>query len=284
MTGAFRGSRARGVSGVAFKRGNDLRMFPSRIVCLSGEAADICIRLGAGDRVVGVSAFAPKVIRSGRKIVGGFSTLKREELLDLAPDLVITFSDVQADISSELIRNHCTVLATNQRSLRQISEAILLIGRIIGCHSQAEILAAQFENRLGQMRFAPDPRPRVYFEEWDAPMVSGIGWISESIEWVGGKDICFRPEAKASQQRCVESSSVCNAQPEIIFACWCGKPVDVASIANRPGWEAIPAIRNGHIHVLDAENILQPGPRVLNGIQQMRELIERWACGTGQRD
>ena len=140
-------------------------MYPERIVCLSGESADICHRLGAADRVAAVSAFAPSSMVVGRPIVGGFSTLKIADLLSLKPDLVITFSDVQAQISADLIRNHCTVLATNQRSLRGIAQAILLIGRAIGCSAEAEKLASEFECQLQNLRRVELPRPRVFFEE-----------------------------------------------------------------------------------------------------------------------
>ena len=157
-------------------------MFPERIICLSGESADICDRLGAADRVVAVSAFAPRSMRAGRAIVGGFSTLKMEDLLPIEPDLVITFSDVQAQISADLIRNHCTVLATNQRSLRGIIEAILLIGRAIGYCAEAEKLASDFELQLRDLRCDEEPRPRIYFEEWDEPLITGIGWVSEAIK------------------------------------------------------------------------------------------------------
>ena len=251
-------------------------MFPERIVCLSAESADICIKLGAGNRLVGVSAFAPKELRQGRHVVSGFSTVKHDELLALSPDLVITFSDVQAGISAELIRDHCTVLATNQRSLREIGEAILLIGRAIGCPKEAEALLNDFKHRLEALRSHDYPRPRVYFEEWDDPLVSGIGWVTEAIELVGGQDIFSRPDAKASSERQVESAAVCAADPEIIFASWCGKPVDTNRIASRDGWHKLSAIRAGEIYALNSDDILQPGPRILSGIGQMRAVIDRW--------
>lgn len=251
-------------------------MFPQRIICLSAESADLCAKLGAGDRIVGVGAFAPEELRQGRRIVSGFSTLKRDELLELSPDLVITFSDVQAGISAELIRNHCTVLATNQRSLRGIGEAMLLIGRVIGCAMQAEALLRDFERDLEALHSRDYPRPRVYFEEWDDPLISGIGWVSEAIELVGGKDVFARPNAKASKERQVESAAVCAADPQIIFASWCGKPVDPDQIAGRDGWHKLSAIRTGEIHTLDSDDILQPGPAILSGISQMRAVIDRW--------
>jgi iron complex transport system substrate-binding protein len=254
-------------------------MFPERIVCLSADSADICAKLGAGNRVVAVSAFAPRELRQSRRVVGGFSTLRRDELLELAPDLVITFSDVQAEISAELVRNHCTVLATNQRSLRSIGEAIKLIGRVIGCTTESEAFARDFQRELDSLRANDNPRPRVYFEEWDDPLISGIGWVSEAIELVGGEHIFVRPEARAARERQIDSTAVLAANPEIIFASWCGKAVNIDQIARRDGWQKLSAVRAGEIHALDADDILQPGPRVLSGIRQMREVIDRWRKG-----
>ena len=251
-------------------------MFPERIVCLSGESADICHQLGAADRVVAVSAFAPRSMRDGPAIVGGFSTLKMTDLLAIQPDLVITFSDVQAEISADLIRHHCTVLATNQRSLPGISQAILLIGRAIGCPAEASKLASDFESRLARLRSDRTPRPRVYFEEWDEPLISGIGWVSEAIHLVGGEDIFFRPEAKSSRDRTVDALEVGNADPQIIFASWCGKPVNPKRIAERPGWQAISAVKTNDIYSIDSADILQPGPAILAGVEQISGIIERW--------
>ena len=251
-------------------------MFPERIVCLSAESADICDRLGAGDRVVAVSAFAPRSMRAGRAIVGGFSTLKRDDVLSIDPDLVITFSDVQAQMAADLIRNHCTVLATNQRSLDGIVRTILLIGRAIGCSFEAEKLASDFGCQLEKLRRDELPRPRVYFEEWDEPLISGIGWVSEAIDLVGGEDIFARPEAKASRDRAVEATAVCRADPQIIFVSWCGKPADLGKIAGRPGWPAISAVRNKEVYSIESADILQAGPGILPGVQRMAGIIERW--------
>ena len=226
--------------------------------------------------MVAVGAFAPKELRQFRRVVGGFSTIKRDELLELAPDLVITFSDVQAEISADLIRNHCTVLATNQRSLRGIGEAMLLIGRAIGCPREAEALVSDFERQLESLGCTDYPRPRVYFEEWDDPLISGVGWVSEAIELVGGEDIFVRPNAKASKERQIESAAVLAADPQIIFASWCGKPVNTGLIAGRDGWHRLSAIRSGEIHPLNSDEILQPGPRILSGIRQMRRVIDQW--------
>jgi iron complex transport system substrate-binding protein len=252
-------------------------MFPERIACLSAESADICERLGASDRVVAVSAFAPRTVRTGRKIIGGFSTANLPELLTLEPDLVITFSDVQAQISADLIRGHCTVLATNQRSLADISRAILLIGRAIGCAPEADLLAADFKHRLQAFRRDSVERPRVYFEEWDEPLISGIGWVSEIIHLVGGLDVLSQPAAKASKEREVSTEIVCKADPQIILASWCGKPVDLQKIAKRPGWSEISAVKTNQIYAIDSADILQPGPSILAGVERISELVRRWS-------
>jgi iron complex transport system substrate-binding protein len=260
-------------------------MFPERIICLSAESADICDRLGAADRVAAVSAFAPRSMRVGRAVVGGFSTLKMEDVLPIEPDLVITFSDVQAQISADLIRNHYTVLATNQRSLRGIAEAILLIGRAIGCSNQAEKLASDFGRQLRDLRRDQEPRPRVYFEEWDEPLITGIGWVSEAIKLVGGEEVMFsRPDAKSARERQVESSAVCNADPQIIFASWCGKPVDLRQITTRPGWDVMSAVKTGEIYEIDSPDILQPGPGVLEGVKKISAIIEKWRGKSSRYD
>jgi iron complex transport system substrate-binding protein len=266
-------------------KGNNRDMFPERIICLSAESADICDRLGAADRVVAVSAFAPGSMRGGRAVVGGFSTLKMEDLLPLEPDLVITFSDVQAQISADLIRKHYTVLATNQRSLRGIVKAILLIGRAIGCPDRAEKLASDFERQLWDLCRDEEPHPRIYFEEWDEPLITGIGWISEAIKLVGGDETIFsRPDAKSSRERQVEGSAVCSADPQIIFASWCGKPVDLRKIATRPGWDVISAVKSGEIYEIDSPDILQPGPGVLEGVKKISAIIEKWRGKSNRYD
>ena len=271
--------------GIQTSKETNRNMFPERIICLSAESADICDRLGAADRVAAVSAFAPRSMRVGRAVVGGFSTLKMEDVLPIEPDLVVTFSDVQAQISADLIRNHCTVLATNQRSLRGIVEAILLIGRAIGCFDQAEKVVSDFERQLRDLRRDQEPRPRVYFEEWDEPLITGIGWVSEAIKLVGGDETIFsRPDAKSARERQVESSDVCSADPQIIFASWCGKPVDLRQITTRPGWDAISAVKSGEIYEIDSPDILQPGPGVLEGVKKISAIIEKWRGKSNRYD
>ena len=137
-------------------------------------------------------------------------------------------------------------------------------------------MATDFECQLQSLRSDEVPRPRVYFEEWDEPLISGIGWVSEAIHLAGGEDIFFRPDAKSSRDRAVQPKAVCQANPEIIFVSWCGKPVDLKKIGDRPGWQVIAAVRKKEVYSIESGDILQPGPAILGGVKQMAEIIERW--------
>src|SRR5438093_3467213 len=230
--------------------------FPRRIVCLTAETAEIAFLLGAGDRVVGVPGTArrPEAAREKAR-VGGFTTFKLERILALEPDLVLAFSDLQRDVVRDLIGAGVTVLCTNQRSFDEILDAILVIGGALGCERQARELIRDVQDDLRQVReysAAWPDRPRVYFEEWMDPLIAGIRWVSEAIEIAGGRDVFSElrsePSAKA---RVVDPAEVVRRDPEIILASWCGKPVDAAAIAARPGWDRVSAVRNQQIHELD---------------------------------
>ena len=234
---------------------------------MSAEAADICARIGAWENVVAVSAYAEQTGLPRRAVVSGFSTGDAARIAALAPDLVVTFSDVQAELAAQLIRASCTVLATNQRTLAEVADAIRLIGRAANRTGAAEELAADFTRELDHLRSDAEPRPRVYFEEWPDPLISGIGWVGEIIESCGGK---------ASRERGVESPEVIAANPDVILASWCGKLVEPARIRERPGWNAISAARDGEIHVLDSADILQPGPRLLAGARAIRRILDAY--------
>lgn len=250
-----------------------------RIVCLSAESADICARLGAWDEVVGVTAFASQTGLARRPVVSGFSTADVAAVVAMQPDLVITFCDVQADLAAQLIHAGCTVLATNQRSLAQIGQAIRLIGGAIGRASAAEVLASEFAAGLETLRRDPAHRPRVYFEEWPEPLISGIGWVGELIELCGGEDIFASRRGGASRERVVSAEEVIAADPGIILASWCGKPVRVAEITRRPGWDTIAAVRTGQVHALPSSDLLQPGPALLAGGLLIRGILRGGACG-----
>ncbi|MDR3456764.1 MAG: helical backbone metal receptor [Verrucomicrobiae bacterium] len=247
---------------------------PQRIVCLSAEAADWLWRIGAWERVAGISAFFnPPLEASPKPRVSGFSSANLEQIVQLRPDLVITFSDVQAKLAVELMRRGLPVLATNQRTLAEIENTLALLARVVGCEAAGEKLLAEFRERLAPVTRAV--RPRVYFEEWNNPLISGIGWVGELIERAGGEDVF--PELRhrrAAMERVVLPAQVCATRPEIIFASWCGKPFHAAEISARPGWEQLAAVRSGRIHELPGEDILQPGFRLIHGFRQIKQHLE----------
>jgi iron complex transport system substrate-binding protein len=246
---------------------------PQRIVCLSAEAADWFWRIGAWDKVVGVTAFfeSPPAA-SPKPRVSGFSSANWDQIEKLDPDLIVTFSDVQAEPAAELVRRGFSVLATNQRTLAEVESTLALLSRIVDCECAGEKWLNEF--RQGLTPVERENRPRVYFEEWNEPLVSGIAWVSELMERAGGADIF--PELKsrrAARERVVQPEQVRAADPEIIFASWCGKPVDRATITVRPGWQKISAVQAGRIHELPAGDILQPGFRLVYGFERLKQLI-----------
>lgn len=245
------------------------RFAPRRIICLSAESADICARLGAWDRVLAVSAFAAQENLPPKPVISGFSTGDAAKIAAQQPDLVFTFSDVQADLTAALIRAGCQVLATNPRTLAEIAQTICLVGAAIGCAPAARKLATAFEVKLAALRRAPEFRPRVYFEEWPTPFISGIGWISELIELVGGTDIFAHRRAPAATQRVVTGEEIIAADPHVILASWCGQKARLGEIGARPRWNEIAAIRTGQLYEIDSAAILQPGPALLRGAAEI---------------
>jgi iron complex transport system substrate-binding protein len=255
--------------------------FPQRIVCLTAETAEIAFLLGAGERVVGVPGTArrPEAARDKAK-VGGFTTFRADKILALEPDLVLAFSDLQRDIVSDLISAGITVLCTNQRSVDDILKAILLIGGALGAEAQARALIQDMRDEIKQVReyssVWPD-RPRVYFEEWMDPLIAGIRWVSELIEMAGGRDVFteLREHPNASG-RVVTPEEVARRNPHIILASWCGKPVDTAAIAGRPGWKEMDAVKAGRIYEIAGEDILSPGPSLLVGLRRIHEIVQEY--------
>jgi iron complex transport system substrate-binding protein len=254
--------------------------FPQRLVCLSSEHVEICYALGAGERVVGVpgTAHRPPEARDKPK-VGGFTSFRLDKILELEPDLVLSFSDLQADISAELIRAGLPVFCSNPRSVDEILATIIMVGGLLGLEKPARDLVQDMRDEIRQVReFSAVwvDRPRVYFEEWYDPLISGIRWVSEVIEIAGGRDIFSELRDKASaRERVVESGEVVRRDPQIILASWCGKPVDVEAIGKRPGWEAVSAVKTGRIHEVDGADILSPGPSVLAGLRHIHEIIQQ---------
>jgi iron complex transport system substrate-binding protein len=247
---------------------------PQRIVCLSAEAADWLWRLGAWDSVVGVTVyFEPPPGAAPKPCVSGFSSASLMPILQLDPDLVITFSDVQAGLAAQLISRGCPVLATNQRTLAEIDTTLALLARIVARSVAGETLLRKFRDKLAPV-VAPLRRPRIYFEEWNDPLITGIAWVSELIERAGGEDVFAGLRSqRAAPDRIVASEQVRRADPEIIFASWCGKPVNPVAIASRSGWNDIPAVRENRIHEIPGADILQPGFRLGRGYKQMKRHI-----------
>ena len=241
---------------------------PERIVCLTEETVETLYLLGEQDRIVGVSGYAvrPKQVRKEKPRVSAFTSADIPKILDLNPDLVLAFSDLQAEIASSLIQAGVTVMTYNQRDIAGTFAMIQHLGATVGQEQRALKLVKQYKSRLANVSAQVEGRPplKVYFEEWDDPMISGIKWVSELIEIAGGTDIFpnYANQA-AAKDRFVTSSEVISAAPDVILASWCGKKVRPEKIAARPGWNTIPAIQNGRIVEIKSPLILQPGPAAL---------------------
>lgn len=255
---------------------------PRRIVCLTEEPTEILYALGEGERVVGVSAWTvrPPEARENAPIVSGFTGGNVEKIAALAPDLVIGFSDIQAELASKLIARNMQVLIFNQRSLAEILDVVLMLGRLVGREEKARALIAGYEQRLVEVAARATKRgarPRVYFEEWPDPMISGIRWVSELIGIAGGEDIFEdRATGKLAKERFVSSAEVVARKPEIVIASWCGKPVDKDQIRAREDWGAVPAIAADAVYEVESTLILQPGPACLtDGLDALERIIAR---------
>ena len=253
--------------------------YPSRIACLTEETTETLYLLGEGERVVGVSGYTvrPPEARSKPR-VSAFINARFDKIEALKPDLVLAFSDLQADIAAELVRRGYSVVVFNQRSVPDILQMIRMLGGLIGCSDRADELASRLEADLDRVRAAAAQsprRPRVYFEEWDDPLISGIQWVEELIEIAGGDPIF--PElrrAKLGKDRIITAKEVARRNPDVIVASWCGKAVRKQKIASRSGWENVTAVRNGAIHEIKSAFILQPGPAALTeGLRQLHEIM-----------
>jgi iron complex transport system substrate-binding protein len=246
-----------------------MRAFPpERIVCLTEETVETLYLLGEHRRIVGVTGYAvrPARVRREKPRVGAFTSADVPKILELAPDLVLTFSDLQADIARELIQAGIPVHAFNQRDLDGILAMIRTVGALVGAPQAGAALADGYRRRLDRIaaEHADGPRPRVYFEEWDDPPIAGIGWVSELIEVAGGRDVFAHLRAAgAARDRILAPDDVVTAAPEVILASWCGKKVRPERIRDRAGWAGVPAVRDGRIHEIKSPLILQPGPAAL---------------------
>jgi iron complex transport system substrate-binding protein len=230
--------------------------------------------------VVGVpgTAHRPPEARDKPK-VGGFTSFRVDRILALEPDLVLAFSDLQADIVAELIRAGVPVFCTNPRSVDEVMQSILTVGGVIGAEPAARGLVLDMHDEINQLReFSsvwPD-RPRVYFEEWHDPLITGIRWVSELIELAGGRDVfADLRERRSARDRVVEPAEVARRDPEIILVSWCGKPADLGVVRNRAGWDRISAVRRGRVHEIDGGDVLSPGPSMLVGLRHVHELVQQ---------
>ena len=257
---------------------------PQRIVCLSTETCETLYLLGEQARMVGISGFTvrPPQARKEKPKVSGFTSVKHEQILALEPDLVLGYSDLQGDMLAELAREGLEVHLFNQRDVAGILRMIETLGALVHAGERARALIAELQAGLDAIRASAASlprRPRVYFEEWNEPLISGIAWVSELIELAGGED-CFAELAsfKRAKQRIIEDpQEVVRRAPELIVGSRCGRRFRPEQVAARPGWQAIPAVRTGQLHEIKSPDILNPGPAVLtDGVRQLHALIS--AC------
>jgi len=260
--------------------------FPERIVCLTEETTETLYLLGEDWRIVGISGFTVRPPRARREKprVSAFLSARTERILELKPDLVLGFSDLQAGIAAELVRAGLEVHIFNHRSVADILRMIRTLGGMIGCEARARALADELEAGLGQVRAraaALARRPRVYFEEWDDPLISGIGWVSELVTLAGGED-CFPELAREPLGRdriIADPLEVPRRAPDIVLGSWCGKKFRPQNVASRPGWAEVPAVRAGYLREIKSSIILQPGPAALtDGVRAIQQVIEEWVA------
>ena len=258
---------------------------PERIVCLTEEPTEVLYALGQQHRIVGISGFTvrPPQARHEKPRVSAFTTARIDRILELKPDLAIGFSDMQADIAAALIKAGVEVWISNHRSVEGILGYVQRLGALVGQADAAAAYVAQLEARLHAARAAAAQlprRPKVYFEEWDEPAISAIRWVSELVGVAGGDDI-FPQRALASLGKdriVVDLGEVLAAQPDMVIGSWCGKKFRPEHVAARPGWAALPAVRDGELHEIKSPLILQPGPAALtDGLDRLQSLMQGWS-------
>jgi len=257
--------------------------YPQRIVCLTEETTETLYLLGQGDRVVGVSGYTVRPIEARSKPkISAFINARFDKIEALRPDLVLAFSDLQADLSAELVRRGIAVVTFNQRSVADILQMIRMLGGLVGCQTSAEQLADRLERDLDGIRESAARFPRrlrTFFEEWDDPLISGIRWVEELVEIAGGDPIF--PElagAALAKDRVVDPAEAARRDPEVIFASWCGKRMKKATIVGRPGWNGVDAVIHDRIFEVKSTYILQPGPASLtDGVRQLHDIFRTLA-------
>jgi iron complex transport system substrate-binding protein len=259
--------------------------YPCRIICLTEEPTEVLYALGQQERIVGISGFTVRPARARREKprVSAFTSAKVDRILELRPDFVIGFSDIQAEIAQALIKKGIEVWISNHRSVEGILGYVRRLGAMVGAAAEAERYALQLEAHLEAVRRAAalmPRRPRVYFEEWDDPLISGIRWVSELIGIAGGDDVFpERAQCALGKDRILEDpSEVIRRAPDIILGSWCGKRFRPNLVAARPGWETVPAVRDAQLHEIKSPIILQPGPAALtDGLDAIHHILQQWS-------
>jgi iron complex transport system substrate-binding protein len=259
-------------------------MTPQRIVCLTAETTEVLYLLGEEDRIAGISGYTTRPARARREKpkVAAFTSAKIDKILDLKPDLVLGFSNLQADIAAELIRAGVEVHVFNQRSVDEILRMVTTVGALVGVPEKAATLVNALEQDIKSVRDAASRLtrcPKVYFEEWNDPLITGIRWASELIETAGGQD-CFAELAQfpsAKERILADASVVIERTPDIIIGSWCGKKFHPEQVMARPGWDTMPAVRNAQVFEIKSADILQPGPSAIQyGLKQLQQIIQEW--------
>lgn len=262
------------------------RIGPRRIVCLTEEPTEVLYALGEDARIVGISGFTvrPPRARKEKPKVSAFTSAKIDEILALKPDFVVGFSDIQADIARELVKAGVEVWISNHRSVDGILDYILRLGALVGAQDAAHDYAQRLRTHLDDVAARSahwSLRPRVYFEEWDDPLISGIQWVAELIRIAGGDDVFPERAAMplARDRILADPLEVVQRSPDIVLGSWCGKKFRPERVAARPGWDAMPAVRDGELHEIKSPIILQPGPAALSeGLDAMHALLAAWAA------
>ena len=259
--------------------------YPSRIVCLTEEPTEVLYALGLEERIVGISGFTVRPPRARREKprVSAFTSAKVDRILGLRPDFVVGFSDIQADIAQALIKSGIEVWISNHRSVDGILSYVRRLGALVGVAERAERYALELEAHVERVRQAAallQRRPRVYFEEWDEPLITGIRWVSELVGIAGGDDVF--PEravcALAKDRILGDAGEVVRRAPDIILGSWCGKRFRPNQVAARTGWDAVPAVRDGELHEIKSPLILQPGPAALtDGLDAIHRVLRQWS-------
>jgi iron complex transport system substrate-binding protein len=255
--------------------------YPERIVCLTEETTETLYLLGEERRIVGISGYTVRPARARREKprVSAFLSAKTDRILQLRPDLVLGFSDLQADIARDLAKAGLTVVLFNQRSVQEILDMILVLSSMVGAADGGARLVASLEEGLCAIKATASTfafRPRVYFEEWDEPMISGIRWVSELVEMAGGTDVFSDQSASSSAQGRIirDPDIVVRRSPQVILGSWCGKKFRPERVRARAGWEALPAVQSGELHEIKSADILQPGPAALtDGVRRIHAIL-----------